>query len=280
MDQRAAERCSIDACDICRWGRDILHAGGDRRARTAALHSRLAIGPKGELYVCYFQALGTATGSVVIKSVDGGQTFSAPVLVAQPLPGTFGSLYNLGPIDMHSTIADVAVNPVNGEVYVVYAGKPPVVGEASDVYLTRSTDGGRTWSSPLRINDDSTTTDQFFPSVAVNAKGVVQALWYDRRRDPNNFRIGVFSATSTNGGRSFNPNFAVTEDNSLPITTFDPASAGFSIGYSIDIQANLASSGVGSDFLLAWTGFQRKMISDVGLRQDQDIYFTRNRSGQ
>ena len=72
--------------------------------------------------------------------------------------------------------------------------------------LTSSTDDGQTWSIPLRVNDDATSNDQFFPAVAVNGQGVIEVIWYDRRRDPNNLLLDIYSAKSTNDGVSFHAN--------------------------------------------------------------------------
>jgi hypothetical protein len=62
-----------------------------------------------------------------------------------------------------------------------------------DVQLVESTDGGATWSAPIRVNDNSPTdgTDQFQPMLAVSPDGsTVAVAFYDRRlscpsNDPN-----------------------------------------------------------------------------------------------
>jgi hypothetical protein len=41
--------------------------------------------------------------------------------------------------------------------------------------------------------------------TAVNCDGTIVAIRYDKRRDPSNVEMTVFSAVSTDGGISFGP---------------------------------------------------------------------------
>ncbi len=83
--------------------------------------------------------------------------------------------------------------------------------------MLRSTSGGQTWDSPVKVNDDETITDQWMPSVTVNSSGKVALLWYDRRNSPvNNSLIDVYAATSFNAGQTFSANLRVT-DTSWPL---------------------------------------------------------------
>jgi len=51
--------------------------------------------------------------------------------------------------------------------------------------LVTSTDGGFTWSAPLRVNDDATTTDQWQPTLAVTPDGTnLGIFYYSREEDP------------------------------------------------------------------------------------------------
>ncbi len=97
-----------------------------------------------------------------------------------------------------------------GNVYIVYAGNPAGP-DLCDIYLVRSTDYGLTWSSPIRVNDDATTTDQWMPSVSVDRNGRVYVSWYDSRIDPaNNLMTLLYGAVSTNGGTSFTANYPIS----------------------------------------------------------------------
>lgn len=71
----------------------------------------------------------------------------------------------------------------NGTVYVTWSAskpKPEGVLFASDLYLSRSLDGGRTFEPPLRVNDERPIAHSF-EDVAVSADGTVLVGWIDSR---------------------------------------------------------------------------------------------------
>jgi len=73
-----------------------------------------------------------------------------------------------------------------GEVYVTWSAarpKPPGVLFASDLYLSRSLDGARSFEPPLRVNDDRPITHSF-EDLAVAADGTVLVGWIDSRDGP------------------------------------------------------------------------------------------------
>jgi hypothetical protein len=78
----------------------------------------------------------------------------------------------------------------------------------ADVLVSRSLNGGQSFEAPVRVNNNvepirAPGTDQYQPGIAVNPSGVVGTCFYDRRRDPLNFLIDRFCATSTDGGTSW-----------------------------------------------------------------------------
>jgi hypothetical protein len=67
-------------------------------------------------------------------------------------------------------------SPTRGNVYLVFQAKPPLPSTArSEIFFTRSTDGGKSWSAPRDISSgaaatigaDTTSNDNWMPSVAV-----------------------------------------------------------------------------------------------------------------
>src|SRR4051794_3395269 len=86
------------------------------------------------------------------KSTDFGFSFGPEVLV-QSLAG-MGFNGDLGLNGGFSTdsFPRAAVNPVSGELYVVYNDVGMNVGDKADIFFTRSTNGGATWSPKVRVD--------------------------------------------------------------------------------------------------------------------------------
>ena len=97
----------------------------------------------------------------------------------------------INPIWRHMGWGEPAVGP-NNVVHYVYAGKG-TSNDNGDIYYTRSTDNGATWSAPLKLNTDPDQQyhTQWMPSLSVNPGGKVTASWYDRR----NVSTACISAT-------------------------------------------------------------------------------------
>lgn len=144
----------------------------------------------------------------VAKSTNGGVSWT---LVAQPMTG--GTV----PRDSAAT-ADCSRDALNGKIrylpspqiaagpggvlHVVYSRDPDGIdnGDVIDVFYRRSTDGGTSWGTEVKLNDDATTRDQFFPSLALGTENAVSVSWYDRRLDPNNLLIDRYQRLSYDGG--------------------------------------------------------------------------------
>jgi hypothetical protein len=236
--------------------------------------SEPVVGPNGEIYVTWWQASGPGGSRIMVaKSTNGGVSFGAPVPVSPVTPIGFSSGSLLGNFRVNS-FPRIDVNQSNGNVYIAFASRPGN-GDSGDAFFVRSTNGGATWSSPLRINDDPGDNDQFFPDLAVGADGTIRVIWYDKRRDPNNVAMTVFTAVSTDGGLSFGPNQAVTPATFPPAVGYDPVLNRIYMGDYIDIKAGASASGRTSDFFLAWTDCRRFLTSTGGTRPNQDVFFSR-----
>ncbi len=76
-----------------------------------------------------------------------------------------------------------------------------------DVFLRRSGDQGRSWSPPLRVNDDPPRDrrTQYLPKVSVAPDGRVDVIYYDRRDDPADVFNDVSYTSSHDKGRTFSP---------------------------------------------------------------------------
>jgi len=151
--------------------------------------------------------------AIVNRSTDGGVNFS-PQTVASSYPT--GGVFCAGRNTVKDCIrmdgfprmaADNSYTASRGYVYVVYARNPGTA-DVTDINMVRSTDFGVTWSAPVRVNDDNTTTDQWMPAISVDSKtGRLYIAWYDSREDPtNNLMTKIYGTVSTDGGATFTAN--------------------------------------------------------------------------
>ncbi|HYH10572.1 MAG TPA: sialidase family protein [Thermoanaerobaculia bacterium] len=180
--------------------------------------SMIAVGPEGEVHVAYARN----DGHFIRTSTDGGVTFSDPVRVPV-LPWIGGVIPNTGNAQFKAfptLLCDRSSGPHRGNLYVVISTsttstRQTTVGGAA---ITRSTDGGRTWSAPRMISTP-TTGDAIFPSGAVDqTNGDLVITWLDRRDDPANTLARLYATRSRDGGttfdepRGFSPPFSIDAD--------------------------------------------------------------------
>jgi len=75
---------------------------------------------------------------------------------------------------------------LGGVVYVSWSSdrpRPPEVLFASDLRLSRSRDGGRSWDGHVRVNDDRPISHSF-EGMTVARDGAVVMAWIDSREGP------------------------------------------------------------------------------------------------
>jgi hypothetical protein len=216
------------------------------------------------------------------RSTDQGQTFSQPVAVTRlntngSPDGDLGLTYSNTNSSSFRTLffAQAAVNPVTGDIYVVYQDEPTgTTGDKADIFFTLSSDGGNTWSSPLRVNDDATNADQWQPAIAVTPDGThLFVTWYDRRNDPSNDslidRYGVI-ATVSGHTVSFAPNFRITDVSFPPAFGQDSLLVAFGNGnYMGDYDMAVADNHY---FYTTW-GDNR--LSDAWFANQPDVRFAK-----
>ncbi|MDQ4069391.1 MAG: hypothetical protein M3203_07975 [Actinomycetota bacterium] len=132
---------------------------------------------------------------VLTRSTDGGRTFAPGVEIETEVLATRRFLPFL------PEMPQLAASP-DGNLYVTWADGR---NGDDDVFLRRSTDGGQTWSDPVKVNDNGNDgTAQFLPIVEVGPGERVSVLFLDGRNDPQDkVMLDAYLATSTDGGRTF-----------------------------------------------------------------------------
>ncbi len=101
---------------------------------------------------------------------------------------------------------------------------PGPVGERGrdqrDVFVATSTDGGATWLTPVRMNDDAALYDNWLPEVAVNREGYPYSMWFDFRNDAAcGGSSDIYASRSTDGGATWAANQRVTTASTAWTTT-------------------------------------------------------------
>ena len=142
----------------------------------------------------------------VSYSDDHGVTQSAPVKVNAEPESILGDGENRPKIIVRK-----------GVVYVSYTqglAKPM----SGDIRFSRSTDGGKSFSAPITVNDNREIISHRFDSMAVNGKGHIYIAWLDKREQSAAEKKGgkyngsaIYYATSENGGISFRRNVKIAD---------------------------------------------------------------------
>jgi len=104
------------------------------------------------------------------KSTDNGNTVTHPNIRVNPTPeAVFDD-------------PQVVVAADGSKVYVVYGGA--VAGgqaDAEDIKATLSLDGGMTWQTPIKVNDDPSCATHWHPAATADASGNLWIIYYDAR---------------------------------------------------------------------------------------------------
>jgi Secretion system C-terminal sorting domain/BNR/Asp-box repeat len=172
------------------------------------------VGPEGQIYVSWAGPLGL----MFDKSTDGGETWGIDIFISD-IPG--GWDFNVSGIwranGLPITMCDISDSPYRGNIYVCWGDQRNGTSN-TDVFFSRSTDGGETWSPALRVNDDNTDRHQFFPWMTVDpTTGAIWGVFYDRRNTTGS-ATDVYVVKSTDGGETFQ-NFKVSESSFTPTSS-------------------------------------------------------------
>jgi hypothetical protein len=164
-----------------------------------------AVGPDGTVYVSFINDQNTSIWEplekfddqyLLVKSTDGGVTWSDPVMITDLENGTGD--FPLNAQDSQTltgyqvrvpATGNVAVDPTSGVLYFAFFDNRngthdvdnPVTN--TDVFITTSVDGGTTWTPPLQV--DTNTGDEWFPWVDVDPTTGQVGIVYHTRNDPN-----------------------------------------------------------------------------------------------
>ncbi len=151
------------------------------------------------------------------KSSDGGKTWlDKDIIIAQQFGGwvlEIPGMYRANGMPVLGI--DNSNGKFSGSLYVNWAdqrnGK-----DNTDIFISRSADQGKTWSAPIRVNQDKTKTHQFYTWMSIDPKtGYIYIIYYDRSKYQDK-RTDVNLAISKDGGKTFS-NQSISNTPFVPI---------------------------------------------------------------
>jgi hypothetical protein len=108
--------------------------------------------------------------------------------------------------------ADRSGTATNDNIYMIASVVPDGASTGTDVMFARSSDGGRTFSAPVRVNDDPINHNKWhwFGTLAVAPNGRIDSVWLDSRNAANDTDSQLFYSYSMDGGVTWAPNVPVS----------------------------------------------------------------------
>lgn len=219
----------------------------------------IALGPDGTLYALYMvnkviKAAVTPISMVVTRTKDLGKTLETFKVQTRTgftgFPELAAAPYN-GGTALVAVFEDLSLDPG--------AAKQGV----REIFISRSTDRGATWTDRKRITDDPANGyfSKYFPQVSAAPNGRLDAAWYDFRNDNGRLMSDVYYSNSKDGGATWAPNLRMSDKQS------DRHYGNFA-HYS-DVRGPI---GLGSSNFGAFVAWDDSRNADP-VTENQDIYF-------
>ncbi len=227
----------------------------------------LTVGPDGTLYITGSSGYPYGIGStlLVVRSTNAQNPLATPtftVAAEVDLGGPLGLGTTPGPnpaglLGQPWIAADHSGGPTHGNLYLL-ASVDPSGSDPLDVMFSRSTDGGFTWSSAVRINGDPVGTNawQWFGTMSVAPDGRIDVVWNDTRNSGTDNLCELYYSFSTDAGVTWSENEVISP-------MFD-SHVGWPQQNKLGDYYDMISDNTGAN--LAWA---------ATFNGEQDVYFTR-----
>jgi len=219
----------------------------------------LAVGINGELYIAGNDGFGNmeVVKSLNVQYADSSVTWQAPVQV--DMDGFFdGSGINEEGLQGQANIdVDRSNGAGSGNVYVLASMTRTSNPDPADIMFSKSTDGGATWSAPVRVNDDNSQSNtQWFGTMSVAPNGRIDAIWLDTRDSPGYDSSALYYSYSLDQGDTWSANEKISD-------SFNPH-----VGYPNQNKMGDYFDMVSDDYSanLAWANT---------LNGEEDVYYSR-----
>ena len=167
----------------------------------------------------YIGGVNLGTGQIWCErssnAKDSSVTPSFDLSTRVTIGGSIGFGYSINPDGLVGQVflaVDRSGTSTNNNVYMLASVIPTGSSNGSDVMFVRSTDGGQTFSAPVRVNDDPVNHNKWhwFGTLAVAPNGRIDSLWLDSRNAVNNTDSQLFYSYSMDGGMTWAANVAVS----------------------------------------------------------------------
>jgi hypothetical protein len=245
-------------------------------SRTQTIGNQIVVLPNGDL-VDGFNYIKGSNGQdihmgdnvAVIFSDDQGTTWSSnPTIVANmgdrgvrdpdpvncpgdSTPSTPCTLVRTGDI-LPDFAVDYSSGPTNGDMYAVWQTHRTATAQGlpvdDTILLSRSTDGGHHWSTPVKVNNTTAGKQAFTASVHVSDNGDVAVTYYDFRNDvlgdaalSTDYWVAHCHAATTDCGEQ--SSWTAANESRLTPTSFDMRSAPYAGGYFLGDYEGLDNFG-------------------------------------
>lgn len=240
------------------WGTPLQISGAETTG--TAIGCDVKTNSSGDVFVFW-----PATGNRRIlmgKSTNGGVSYAAPVI----LTTTFAS-FDIGVPSFNGRRILVYVTggayrtATKNNVYAAWAdlsgdsgcttgANEPGANAASTcktrIWFSRSTNGGTTWSAPVKLNNQAGLNDQHNPWMVVDeTNGQLAIIYYDTVGDATRKKTNVFYQASFDDGASWSTPLQVTTAQT------DETIAGADLGNQYGDYNGL--SGIAGTFFGSWT---------------------------
>lgn len=220
----------------------------------------MAVGPDGELYI---SGSGMYDGIMVSKSTDAkisGNPVTWDFTTYIDMDGYVTAQTPINPVGLLGQAnidIDRSNGPGHGNIYILASLARLSINDPADVIFAKSTDGGLTWSTPRRINDDESITNyQWFGTMSVAPNGRIDVIWLDTRDDNYGWDLSaLYYSYSEDQGETWSANERLSD-------LFDPH-LGYPQQEKLGDYFDMESDSTGAH--LAWANT---------MNGEQDVYYS------
>jgi hypothetical protein len=190
---------------------------------------QIAVDAAGNIYMAWEDDTANNSNILFRRSTDGGATF-LPTPAPKPVSNSSGCSFN-----------PVMAVDAGGNINIVWEDSGDCSFLTSNIFFSRSTDGGITFSTPTNLSATMNTALFSFPQIAVDAAGNINVVW---ESDTGNLAIwfsglrnggATFSSpkmVSTNPGGSLNAQIAVDKNGSINVVWEDDIAGHSDVSFS------------------------------------------------